>query len=164
MRYKLLFTLALSIVISGSRKAHDIHVSVTDIVIDDKGLMKMTSKIFYDDLQLAMGLRPGEELPKKYKGGDDLISKFLAKHIKIKVGSTPLLYTYKSSKAALPAIWASAEGKIELKNLTTSLAIENSMFNSVYDDQVNVVNLTVMGKTHHLAFNKKKFSEIVKLR
>jgi hypothetical protein len=151
-------------IISGSRKAHDIHVSVTDIVIDDKGLMKMTSKIFYDDLQLAMGLRPGEELPKKYKGGDDLISKFLAKHIKIKVGNTPLVYTYKSSKAALPAIWAYTEAQIDIKQLTTSLAIENSMFNSVYDDQVNMVNITVMGKTHHLSFNKKKFSEVVKLK
>ena len=51
---------------------HDIHVSVCDIELEDKNI-EVTLKTFLDDLQIAVGLTPGEELPEDYSSAEELI-------------------------------------------------------------------------------------------
>ena len=41
---------------------HDIHLSVCDITVIDNNSLEIKLKIFYDDLQTSMNLKPGEEL------------------------------------------------------------------------------------------------------
>lgn len=62
-----------------SGEDHDIHLSVCDIKTIEQNQLEIKLKIFYDDLQTSMNLTPGEELPKKYKGADDLINNFVQK-------------------------------------------------------------------------------------
>ena len=62
---------------------HDIHLSICDIKTIENNQLEIKLKIFYDDLQTSMNLTPGEEIPKKYKGADDLINNFVQKNFSI---------------------------------------------------------------------------------
>jgi hypothetical protein len=153
MKYTLL--LIISIIFASGRPVHDVHVSVTDINVEANGKFTLTSKIFFDDLQLAMGLEPGGEIPAKYKGSDDLISKFVQKNIKVKIDNQFINIKYLSSKAALPAIWAYTEGKILHPEKIKTIEIINTILANTYDDQVNMVNINLGGKTFNFALNSK---------
>ncbi|MBK8636207.1 MAG: hypothetical protein IPN72_22725 [Saprospiraceae bacterium] len=73
---------------------HPIHVSVCD-VIQKNDKVEFTFKIFFDDLQTSMGLKPGEELPAKYSGSDQLINDFILKNVKVVVNGKVAKLKYK---------------------------------------------------------------------
>ncbi len=150
---KILFFTCLFLLNHTINVDHDIHVSVTDIEITQDGKISVTSKIFFDDLQLAMGLQPGEELPKNYTNADQLIAKFVNKNLKLKLGKEGIKLQYLKSQASMPAVWASLSGYGKFDD--RELVIENRIMTDIYEDQMNMVNITYKGKKQSHALNVK---------
>lgn len=135
--------------------AHPIHVSVCDITPSGQNELTFTFKIFFDDLQTAMGLRPGEELPKKYKGSDQLINEFITSHVSVSIDGKPMTLTYSESFSNPPAIWT--EMIIKDVNLKTAkkMTITNKIMSSLYKDQKNIVNILTDSKKETFALDNK---------
>ena len=45
---------------------HDFHVSVCDIELGKDNQLQIKVKLFHDDLQSALGLKPGSVIPTQY--------------------------------------------------------------------------------------------------
>ena len=84
---------------------HDIHISVTEITVNQSSI-EVVSKIFLDDLQAAMGLVPGEELPENYKGSNELIQEFVNENLVLKINGKAFPLTLSGTTSALPAVWS----------------------------------------------------------
>ena len=132
---------------------HDIHLSVCDVNLISPQTAELRFKIFYDDLQLSMGLIPGEELPSKYKGADDLIQKFINKNFSFYCNGKKATLQYVNTEAALPAVWCTMRINLATPK-TTTLKMENRILIQEFDDQVNIVN--VEWQDHHQSYKLDK--------
>jgi hypothetical protein len=140
----LLTTLILTVV---PVPMHDVHVSICDVKATEDGTLEFTFKIFFDDLQRSMGLIPGIELEKQYKGSETLINNFLKKNIKIILDDSPVTWTYVKSQASMPAVWTIVT--IKPQTNWKKMDLYNSIMTDLYGDQINIVNIK---------FNNKKVS------
>jgi len=142
---------------------HDIHLSVTEISMEEEKII-VVSKIFLDDLQFAMGLVPGEELPEDYEGSDQLIQRFIDENLQISLGDDVLDLKLTSTEPALPAIWATFEANYtiegdEIQNQQWSVSVMNKMMIELFDDQKNITKIDVNGSTQQEIFDTKKTSK-----
>jgi len=139
-----------------SISAHDIHVSVAELEVDKKGTLNISLRIFFDDLLLACGLMPGEELPSEYKSSDELIQIYVEKHFKLYQGTKRLDLEYIESFSDNMAVW------IELKvvdfevELSDFLNVENTILLTEFDDQMNILNYSREQNKDTYTFNHKK--------
>lgn len=139
---------------------HDIHLSVCDITVIDNNSLEIKLKIFYDDLQTSMNLKPGEELPKNYKGADDLINKFIQKNFSVFINEKKVNLIYLKSESATPAIWTTLKIDYVMAEIS-QIKIQNSIMTSLFDDQVNLVNVDINNhKETYKLDSKKKSIEI----
>lgn len=141
MRYLLLiFSL---VILSSFEGDHDIHVSVTDIDIEQDGDVEITIKVFLDDLMNAVGLEAGTELPENYTGSDEMIKEFLEDTFILELNGEKVPIDIVDTSASLPAVWITIEYK--LQDAISSLDLENKMLLDLFDDQTNMVNVDVKG-------------------
>lgn len=136
------FFIILFTVFIHSGDDHDIHLSVCDIKTTENNHLEIKLKIFYDDLQTSMNLTPGEEIPKKYKGADDLINNFVQKNFSIYIDGHKKSLEYVKSESALPAIWTTMKLKNDVK-INCKIKIQNTILTTLYDDQVNIINVDI---------------------
>ena len=147
------FILTLMMVM-GSWGDHDIHVSVCDIVEkSEDSSVEVSLRIFYDDLLNAVGLTIGEELPEDYTGSDDLIERFVNKHLSIQLNGKKVLLNYQESISYPPAVWTTFTIKVD--DPITEIEVNNTILLDLFDDQVNMVNLRFNGKKKVYSLDKK---------
>jgi hypothetical protein len=137
---------------------HNIHVSVCDISTNGKEEVVVTFKIFYDDLQLAMGLRAGSELPAKFKNADQLIESFIDQNVTILVNGQRAKLSYIESISSPPAVWTDFMIKGISPKSIKSIEVINNILLTHFNDQTNVINITINNKKETFALNKKKRS------
>lgn len=136
--------------------AHDIHVSVAELELKKNGDLDISLRIFFDDLLLACGLTPGEELPSEYKSSDDLIQNYVADHFKLFAGKDKLELKYVESFSDNMAVW------IELKvvdfedEYSVPVEVENTILLKEFDDQLNILNYSREQNKDSYTFNHKK--------
>lgn len=130
----LLFALSLS---ANTPVIHDIHVSICEIDLR-KETAKLTMKTYLDDLQLAMGLSPGETLPVGYTSSDKLIRDYIAKTLSLMDGDKLIAFEVKSIDASTDAVWINCE---ILHPVTRSINISNTFLTELYDDQTNIIKI-----------------------
>ena len=119
---------------------HDIHVSNTDIYIDDSGTAQITVKTFFDDLQTSFGLIPGEELPEDYTSANELIQKFINENLFIHVNKVPIKLNLKETTLSNPAIWIEITSPHKF-NKGDEIEVYNLILVSTYSDQQNIVKI-----------------------
>ena len=140
---------------------HDIHLSVTEITKEEDKI-EVVIKIFYDDLQAAMGLVPGEELPDTYSGAEDLISEYISKNFVLKLNDQLLDLQLSESVALLPAIWNTFTiGNFNWSDNGNSLEIKNQLMINLFDDQKNIVKIDLGEKRKDIIFTKSKYTETI---
>ncbi|HOY11953.1 MAG TPA: hypothetical protein PLY70_02390 [Saprospiraceae bacterium] len=132
---------------------HPIHVSVCD-VIQKNDKVEFTFKIFFDDLQTSMGLTPGEELPSKYSGSDQLINDFILKNVKVVVNGKVAKLKYKESYSAPPAIWTEMELEGVQAGDIKTMEIFNDIMVSLYRDQTNIINVAIKNTKKNFSLGK----------
>ncbi len=135
--------------------AHDIHVSVAEITVEEDNSMDISLRIFFDDLLLACGLEPGEPIPKNYSSSDELIAAYVNQHFKLYEGDTQLKLNYVESYSDNMAIWIELNADVSDKPMA-ELTIENTILLKEFDDQLNILNMKGEQKTHSVSFTKKQ--------
>lgn len=133
---------------------HDIHVSVADIEIEDQTI-EITMKTFLDDLQLAMGLTPGEEIPDSYSSSDEMISNYILTTTSLALDGEDTLLNISSIDAAADAVWITIEVR-QTDPIFQSLEWTSTFLTDIYDDQTNIVNIKFNGKRKVYSLNRKK--------
>ena len=125
--------------------AHDIHVSVSDIKLQDNAI-EITIKTFLDDLQVAMGLVPGEELPNEYSSAKEMISKYLADQVNLSINDIDFPLIPSEIDASSDVVWIT----IKIENIDIhsiqALTWKSTFLNEIYNDQTNIVNIKKEGK------------------
>ncbi len=140
---------------------HDIHVSVTEIIPTDNHL-NVTVKIFFDDLQIALGLEPGAELPAHYSSSDEMIASYLSEHLHLTINGKSSNLIYISSDAGPQAVWCQLSCEnVDINNIN-SVSLFNNIFTEIYDDQDNIVKWVSMGNNKQMLLDEKKTEALFK--
>ena len=133
---------------------HPLHVSVTEIKFDPKDKeLEITVRIFLDDLEEA--IRQDRKLPSLDITNpgtglttDQLVSTYLSTRLTTKVDNTTAAIKYLGHEIDGDAIvvYAYAPGVKKLK----SIEVYHSTITEVYEDQSNLVHITLGEKTRSL--------------
>lgn len=137
---------------------HNIHLSVCDVEQKTNEEIEITFNVFFDDLQSAMGLKPGEELPKKYKGSDALITEFIEQNVEFIINGAKVEWEYEESQLASPSVWTTITITDIKASEVKQFEIVNSILLSTYKDQKNVINFDLQGKKESFLLDRKKKS------
>ena len=132
---------------------HDIHVSICEVEVS-KDKMELTLKTFLDDLQIAVGLVPGQELPENYRGAEELIKEYIDQSIQISISEEPLTLNVEDIASSPEAIWITIVS--DFPTDFSSLVISNTFLTEVYDDQTNLVNIKYGKKKDSFILNGKR--------
>jgi hypothetical protein len=144
---------------------HPVHMSVTEINYSEKDkALQITSRIFIDDLELSIRRDLQDEdldllKPDNGKTTDQLISAYLAKHLKVKVDGKQVVQKYLGSEVEDVAIIC----YIEIPNIKKLKTIEtlNDVIQETHSDQSNLVHVTYKEKLKSLRLTIEKPSDIL---
>jgi len=146
----LLFTLLLSL----CTPAHPIHISVTEIEFDEKEReLEIVMRIFADDLETSIRVERNEpELdllhPAIGQTTDDLAKAYILKRLSVSLDGKFQKLNYLGSELDGDALVFYIQ-VTQVKNWK-SIGITNSVILETYDDQSNLVHVTIRGKTKSL--------------
>lgn len=138
--------------------AHPIHVSVTEITLDEKEKeLEIVSRIFVDDLELAIresAKQPGLNLLEPPKGvtRDELVAAYVMQRLKIAIKGKAQNLKYLGHEIESDAILC----YIQIKNVKKieTIEVSNSVLTELHDDQSNIVNVNVGEKVRSLRLVK----------
>ena len=145
----------ISLFFSTALSAHDFHVSVFEIERSEE-IVEITFKTFLDDLQIAVGLHPGEELPESYTSAEEMIAEYIRETVSLKINGEERELVIEQFDASQEAVWISF--KFTEHNLDSkSLKLESTFLTEVYNDQTNIIHVK-NGKKNKKSFvlNRKK--------
>lgn len=142
---------------------HDIHVSVSDIDIQDDNV-QMVVKTYLDDLQKAIGLEPGSEVPEGYTSAEQMIGEYIMQTISIKVNERVLELNIDDLSASQDAVWITLSSTEAFSILPKDLVLESTFLLEVYDDQTNVINVKWPTGKNSLMLKGKKTSQLITLK
>lgn len=140
----------LSILLSWIINLHPIHLSVTEVNYSEKDkTFQITSRIFIDDLELSVrALKKENELnllePDKGRKTDDLVSEYLARHLKVKIDGKPVALNYLGSEVEDVALICYIESPVVKKFKT--IEVSNDVIQETHADQSNLVHVTYRGQ------------------
>jgi hypothetical protein len=143
---------------------HPIHVSTTNISFNKQDhKLEVICTIFTDDFEAVLVKQYGKktDLTKAelHAAMDMLVKSYLASHLQIKVGSAvlPLNYIgFEINKEATDVYLESDE-----INEVKKIGVEVSLLHNLFDDQINIVHITVNGirKSEKLDYPDTKVSQ-----
>ena len=153
----LCFLLLISTTISATlHDDHDIHVSICEIDLREE-VVQLTIKTYIDDLQVAIGLEAGAELPEGYSSADEMIADYVHSALLIHINNKSYNIVINSIDASREAVWINCD--LEIKSASFSnFTLDNSFLTEVHDDQTNIIKvITTSGrKTHKMDGSKKR--------
>jgi len=136
---------------------HPIHVSVTEIEMDEKDKrLEIMMRVFTDDLELT--LRQATNQPEldflslSAKGRDEMVAGYLKNHFKISLDGKAQKITYLGHEQEDPALIF----YIEVPNVKKwkTIEVQNDIIMEVHTDQSNLVHVTVKEKIRSLRLTK----------
>lgn len=163
--YKWFFIPVLALVLTAGRPGpdHPFHVSVIEINHNatDKSL-EISCKIFTDDFEktLARNYSTRVDLinPPNKAAMDSLVKKYIFSHLSLKVNGKPVSMVYVGFENENEA----AYGYVEVDNVASvsSLNISTNIMYDQFDDQMNIMHVTVGGsrKSSKLNYPDKETS------
>ena len=152
-----------------STAAHPIHLAVTEIAYSEKEKsLQVIHKIFVDDLELHIEQKAkssGQEIrlhlntPKEHPMTDALVQAYLSEHFQVRVNGKNGNSIFVGKEYENGAVWIYSE----FPNLPKprQLDIQANLLIDLYDDQNNLVNLEISGKTGSLRFRKGYTRDVV---
>ena len=127
---------------------HEFHLSKCDIDYSEEDTaLQISISIFIDDLELTLG-KLGHESLKICTGAEapeaeSLIFEYIQQHLIIHVDGEPRALTWVGKEVSedLAAVWS----YLQIENITPteSIAVTNDVLMASFDDQQNVVKLTM---------------------
>lgn len=142
---------------------HPIHVTVTEIELDEKDRrLEIMMRVFIDDFETTMRSnlnQPALDIlnPKGGQTRDQLIEAFLKDRFKITLDNKSLPLKYLGHEQEGDAFVLYIEGP-NVKKFRT-ISIYNDILTEEYDDQSNLVHVTVRGKVKSLRLTPDTISD-----
>ena len=154
---------SLLLVLSGL--LHPVHVSVTEINHSEKDkALQIVSRIFIDDLELSVqrDLKDDNLDIINPAGGnttDQLVSRYLLKHMKIKVDGKPQYLKYLGHEVDGLVLVC----YMEIPNIKKLKTVEpmNDVIMEIHPDQSNLVHVTYQGKIKSLRLVRDKSADVL---
>lgn len=139
---------------------HPMHVSVTDIVYDEKDKeLEIVMRIFIDDLELSIrNKKKNSELdllsPKGAQDTDALVAEYLQEHLKISLDGKPQTTKFLGSEIEELALVC----YVQVSNVKkwNNIEVRNDIIMETHDDQSNLVHVTVREKVLSMRLTKEK--------
>ena len=133
--------------------AHPLHISVTEIALDPKEReLEITLRVFTDDLELAIREMKNDQALNLLKPVNSTIDKlaweYLQSKLKISTDRAPRTIKYLGHEMDDDVLIFYIQVE-PIENFET-LSITNSVLTELYDDQANLVNVTVKEQTKSL--------------
>jgi len=134
-------------IVLASMMVHPVHISVTDIAFDEKEKeLEIVSRIFWDDLEKAIrNTKKQPELnllePESPVTTDQLVSEYLQQRFKVTINGKPQKIKYLGHEVESEAILCYIQVLNEKK--VGVIEVFNSVLTELYDDQSNLVHVTV---------------------
>jgi hypothetical protein len=149
--------------------AHPIHVTVLQMDYNPKSqALELAFKIFADDFESAVNkqnnvmLRLGSE--RELPNAANLLYEYIKRHFSMSLNGKPVASRLVGKEIEGEAVWVYVEvpsmqalGTKGTKNLT----LQNTLLFDVYDDQSNLVNMSLSGQRKSAIFRKGKEIETV---
>lgn len=131
-------------------RGHEIHSTLTEIVLAGDGTLTVRIRTFADDFSLAVSRHARTAPRPDHAVSDEAAAGYVLASFTIAPDETPLPLAFVSQKRAGDVVW------IELRGRATSLArttVRNAMLFDVHSDQVNIVKATVNASTFTTLFS-----------
>jgi len=134
---------------AGAGKAHPFYISVTEINYnaDTKGL-EISCKVFTNDLETALtkanGKKPDLYADKDKVMADKQIAAYINDHLSIKINGRQVALAYLGFERENEAVWSYLESRN--MPLPKNLEIVNSLLYDSFEQQINLVHVTVKGE------------------
>lgn len=132
---------------------HDIHVSICDIEVHQEKV-EITVKTFIDDLQIAVGLTPGEEVPDNYTSANEMITSYIENSMILSLSKEDVHLEITDISASNDAVWITLSAN-NVTPMTGTLSFSSSFLTEIYDDQTNIVNIKIADEKKTFSLNKK---------
>jgi hypothetical protein len=151
---KLVFAFALSVL---TTQLHPLHVSVTEIEFDEKDkALEIMMRVFIDDLEHTMKQRYSNNeldiINPKDKTLDEMMAEYLKAQFKLSLDGKPHQISYLGHEREGDAFIFYVEVP-KVKKLK-SISVYNSIITEVYEDQSNLVHVTVADNVKSLRLTK----------
>ncbi len=128
---------------------HPIHISVSEINYSEKDkALQITSRIFIDDLELAVRAQRKEpELdliePKNGLTTEQLAKEYVTRHISVKLDGKTQKLNFLGMELEEPALICYIE--IERVKKFKTIEVSNDIIMEIHDDQSSIVHVTYKG-------------------
>lgn len=136
---------------NGNVDTHPIHISRTEINVASKDKeIQISARIYIDDLELA--LKQANKKPIKLfvaneaKDVDKVVAAYISSKLKIQVDGKVLAFEMigREQSEDFLAVWCYLQAPIQ--KIPTSIVVDNHILHDIYDDQKNMVEITIDGK------------------
>jgi hypothetical protein len=132
---------------------HPLHVTVTEIELDEKDKrLEIMMRIFPDDLEQTLRKKLNQPeldiLAPKNATTDQLLENYLKDNFKIQLDGKPQKTSYLGHEKEDDAFILYIEVS-NVKKMST-IQVTNSVMTEMFDDQSNIVNVTVRGNVKSL--------------
>ena len=128
---------------------HPLHVSTTDINLNGTDhKLEVICSIFTDDFELALAKQYGGKvdlsLPNMHAAMEDLVKKYVQGHLQIKANAkpTPLSFVGFEKVKEIVNVYFESDKMTDVKRMD----VDVSLLHNLYNDQSNIVHITVNGK------------------
>jgi hypothetical protein len=161
-------TILTSIFYSWLLAAHPIHVSVTNLeIISEKKEILITYKLFTDDFSLLFyhlfekNLKPIAD--KDFTSGElALVNNYMTAAFKLEAGKNKLPLEYIRKEQDEQSIWLYYKCTMPAIKIR-SLTLTNALLLDLFEDQTNLVIVTLGKKEQGLTFNVKNYKSEIDL-
>jgi hypothetical protein len=148
--YKWLVIPVLGILLSsaGLKDMHPFHVSVVEINHNaaDKTL-EISCKIFTDDFEKVLTKNYNTKVdlinPTDRKAMDSIVKKYIVSHLTVSADGKPGTLVYLGFEKDAEAVFSYVQ--VENVALVKKVDITNKLMHDMFDDQVNIMHITVNG-------------------
>lgn len=156
----------LSLFLLGFQGLHKYYVSVTDIkIIESSGTIQVTTRIFIDDLELALqNIGNDESLRLSDNDSDEikeLMKVYMKSHFKIYINDKPANLSYLGREYEDDVVYV----YMEIAHLKTvsNLEIQNSILFETYEEQEHIIKTKSEQGAKSFILNKSNPSKVLNI-
>lgn len=156
MKYETFVIAFLLLLASFTSHAHDYHASITDVTFNPRTQsLEVAVKVFTDDLENALSLRSKSNIA---YSNSEKVQQHLREYVQASLSfevekGKPLKQKFLGAEEETDAIWIYVEVPVNANSLS-QLYVRNAVLTELFNDQMNVMNVTYKGKVNSVLLQK----------